>query len=31
VPWHFKLLLGVFAVYLGYRVIQGIAWLVEQL
>jgi len=30
-PWHLLLLLGVLAVYLGYRLIQGIAWLVEQL
>ena len=30
-PWHLLLLLGVFAVYLGYRLIQGIGWLVDQL
>jgi len=26
VPWHLKLLLGALAVYLGYRVWEGIAW-----
>jgi hypothetical protein len=27
-PWHFKLLLGAIAVYLGYRALQGVEWLV---
>ena len=27
-PWHFKLLLGAVAVYLGYRALQGVEWLV---
>ena len=31
VPWHLTLLLAVFAVYLTYRLIQGGAWLVDQL
>lgn len=31
IPWHFKLLLAVFAVYLGYRLVQGVDWLVGQL
>lgn len=26
-PWHFKLLLIVLVVYLGYRLYQGIVWL----
>jgi len=28
VPWHFKLLLGAVALYLGYRAFQGIEWLI---
>ena len=31
IPWHFQALLGVFALYLGYRAFQGIEWLVRQL
>ena len=31
VPWHLKALIGVFVIYLGYRVGQGIEWLVQQL
>ncbi len=27
-PWHFKLLLGAVALYLGYRALQGVEWLV---
>jgi hypothetical protein len=30
-PWHFKLLAGALAVYLGYRAFQGIEWLAQQL
>jgi hypothetical protein len=26
-PWHFKLLIGVVAIYLGFRTIQMISWL----
>jgi len=29
-PWHFKLLVAAITVYLGYRVFQGIEWLVQQ-
>jgi len=28
VPWHFWLLLLALAIYLGWRVVQGIAWVV---
>jgi hypothetical protein len=30
-PWHFKLLAAVLALYLGYRAYQGIEWLARQL
>jgi hypothetical protein len=30
-PWHFKLLAGAIALYLGYRAFQGIEWLAKQL
>ena len=30
-PWHFKLLLAAFVVYLGYRAWQGIEWLVHHI
>ena len=26
-PWHFKLLAGALALYLGYRAFQGLEWL----
>ena len=26
-PWHFKLLIGAVAVYLGWRTVQMISWL----
>lgn len=29
VPWHLKVLAGAIVVYLGYRLWQGIAWLVR--
>ncbi len=29
--WHFKLLLGVFAAYLVYRIGQGVDWLIGRL
>lgn len=29
-PWHFKLLLVVFAVYLGWRLVQGVEWVVHH-
>lgn len=28
-PWHFWLLLAALAVYLGWRLIQGVAWLLR--
>lgn len=31
IPWHLKALLGVFALYLGYRAFQGLEWLAKQL
>lgn len=31
IPWHVKLLLAVFAIYLGYRLVQGVDWLIGQL
>jgi hypothetical protein len=30
-PWHFKLLVGGTAVYLGYRFLQGVQWLAHKL
>lgn len=30
-PWHFKLLVGAIALYLGWRAFQGVEWLVQQL
>ena len=27
-PWHFKLLVGALTVYLGWRLVQLIAWIV---
>ena len=29
-PWHFKLLLAATTVYLGWRLVQGIAWLTHH-
>ena len=26
-PWHFKLMLVALAIYLGWRGVQGVAWL----
>jgi hypothetical protein len=31
VPWHFKLMLGALAIYLGYRALQGVEWVVQHL
>ncbi len=31
VPWHFKLMLGALAVYLGYRALQGVEWVAHHL
>ena len=30
-PWHFKLLVGAIALYLGYRAYQGVEWIVGLL
>ena len=30
-PWHFKLLLIATVVYLGWRAVQGVDWLVRNL
>jgi hypothetical protein len=30
-PWHFMVLLGGIAVYLGYRAYQGVEWLAHHL
>lgn len=30
-PWHFKLLVAATAVYLGYRLLQGVLWVAQQL
>ena len=30
-PWHFKALIGVTAVYLAYRLLQGVVWVAQQL
>ena len=29
-PWHFKLLLVVFVIYLGWRLVQGVEWVVHH-
>ena len=29
-PWHFKLLVVATVLYLGYRAVQGVAWLVDR-
>jgi len=29
-PWHFKMLVGAITLYLGYRALQGIEWLVHR-
>ena len=31
VPWHFKLLLVATVLYLGWRAVQGVAWVVARL
>jgi hypothetical protein len=30
-PWHFKLLVLAVVLYLGWRLIQGIAWVAEHM
>jgi len=29
-PWHFKLLLAGVVLYLGFRGVQGVAWIVDR-
>jgi hypothetical protein len=29
-PWHFKLLVLAVVLYLGWRLVQGIAWVVQR-
>ena len=29
-PWHFWLLVGALSIYLGWRAIQGVAWLLQH-
>jgi hypothetical protein len=31
VPWHLKLLLAALAIYLSYRLFQGVAWVVAHI
>lgn len=31
VPWHFKLLVVATVLYLGWRAVQGVAWVVSRL
>ncbi len=31
VPWHFWLTLAALALYLGWRLVQGVAWMADQL
>ncbi len=30
-PWHFKLLMAAVAVYLGFRAVQGVDWVLQRL
>lgn len=30
-PWHFYLLLAALVVYLGYRLLQGIGWVIQRI
>ena len=29
-PWHFKAMLGALTLYLGWRVVQGVEWVVHR-
>lgn len=31
IPWHFWLVLALVAIYLGWRVIEGVLWVVDQI
>lgn len=30
-PWHFKLLVVAAVVYLGWRAVQGVVWLIQHI
>ncbi len=30
-PWHFKLIVAITVVYLGFRLVQGLVWLAQHL
>ena len=30
-PWHFKLLIVALVIYLGWRVVQGVEWVIQRL
>lgn len=30
-PWHFKLLIVAIVLYLGWRAVQGVAWVAQRL
>jgi hypothetical protein len=30
-PWHFKVLLGATLLYLGWRLVEGVVWVLERL
>ena len=30
IPWHFWVMLVALAIYLGWRLIQGIGWVIQQ-
>ena len=30
-PWHFKLLMAAVALYLGFRAVQGVDWVLDRL
>lgn len=29
-PWHFKLLMGAVVLYLGFRAVQGVDWVIDR-
>jgi hypothetical protein len=30
VPWHFWLLIGALVLYLGWRLLEGVGWIIER-
>ena len=30
-PWHFKLLIVSMVLYLGWRAVQGVAWVIDRI